>query len=479
MMNDWEANRSAKRTRLTTCESGIQSVVGAMDAVKEMSMEIDMNFSDHLSSYDVLTMSSSTSFSCSSPYRTPHSNSPQRLSELSESWVWTNPSLIPALNQIDPSYEEINDKEDEGYYQIQQDNSDSWETLKKVTEERTYRDVEAASSRDNPIMAYQLQLANMRMAKDTTCRDNYGSTNGFDEEMHAIHDEKNIPNSSQDIAWEPINLDHGRSFAVRSEHEIIPGTSGTPFDYQFPSSDAHSLAGRLETTYNLSSGEVADGDRQTFTVVPSQTLTIPLMPLPSLGDPFRTPVKTESPESSCLSDSPIVDIALRASSYQCQGRSPSPSAVAARSATWGSCQVKASPRQSPEFQSRRIKKDIVKKKRMVKGTHGSYLCEVPPEPTKKYQCRRYCENDLPCLKSFQRQEHRNRHEDIHDGTRDHECPKCGRPFGRKDNWKQHIQKTHLLRASNERNARITWEELVKLGISHEFLPTKKRKRSRR
>ena len=430
-----------------------------------------MAFSDQVRSYDVLTLSSSTSFSCP---RTPLSTSPQHPSELSESWIWTtSPSSIPTLHQLDQLREETDSAQNGGAcYQIEQHNPNSWEKMREVTKEHSHRGEEVGPSKDDLLNAYQLQLANERAEEDNIRRNDYGLANSFDEES--------IPSNCREFVWEPVNLDHGRDFVVQPEDEVGQDMLGTPLDYQNLSSDAYPLMGRMNPNYYPSVNEVADVNRRTFTIVPSQTVAIPLTPLSTLRDPFQTSVKSEdAPKRSSLSDSPKSDILIEANSFQRQGYSPSLSSKASSIPTPRKSRL---PSNRPNSNPRRTKK--FGKTRMVKGTYGSYLCEVK-EPTKKYQCSRHSDHGLPCKKSFQRQEHMKRHEATHDKIKPYVCPiekksgeTCDIGFGRKDNWKQHIWKTHITPATNERNERVPYSELERLGIAHEFSSTKKRNRSK-
>ena len=478
MINEERANRLVIRSRSTTYESGIQNALSTLDTAEGIATEMEMNFSDEISSYDVLTSSSSTSFSCPSVY-TPPSLSPQHPSELSENWVWTtSPTSITAPHQMDPftQCQETNTGTDsERFYHVQGINVDSWGKMQGFNEEHVHHGVEDGSSADDLLEAYQLQFVSAKAERNVMHRDGYVLANDLDEEISMIRARETISSSSQALIWESLNIDSGDS-SIRQSDDTDQDIFGVPLDIQSLSSVAHPLMGTISATYNQLADDGTDVDGRTFTVIPSQTVAIPMTPLSNLGDPFQTPVKTEqTPERSY---SPINDVLLEASSYRCQERSPSLSSKASVTATCKSGQSKVSPQQSPKHHPRRPKKAVVKKTRMVKGSFGSYLCEVSNEPVKKYQCR-WGSGSSSCPKSFQRQEHRNRHEDIHNPKKGHVCQFCDRPFGRKDNWKQHILKTHLQPAANERNIRYTMKDLERVGIAHEFVPTKRRNRHRK
>ncbi|MCJ1233387.1 hypothetical protein MMC14_001343 [Varicellaria rhodocarpa] len=454
--------------------------MSTLDTAEGIATEMEMKFSDEISSYDVLTSSSSTSFSCPSVY-TPPSQSPQHPSEFSENWVWTTSSpSIPAPHQMDPftQCQETNDGTDgEGYYHVQEINVDSWGKMQEFGDEHVHHGVEDGPSADDLLKAYQLQLLSAKAERDAMHRDGYVLANDLDEEISMIRHRETTSNSSQAFVWESFNIDHGNNFIEQSD-DAGQDIFGVSLDIQSLSSVAHPLMGRMNATYNQLADDGTDVDGRTFTVVPSQTVAIPMTPLSNLGDPFQTPVKAEQTPERSYSPSLMNDVLLEASSYKCRECSPSLSSKASIAATYGSGQSKVSPQQSPKSHPRRSKKTVVKKTRMVKGSFGSYLCEVANEPVKKYQCR-WGSGALSCPKSFQRQEHRNRHEDIHNPKKGHVCQFCDRPFGRKDNWKQHILKTHLQPAANERNIRYTVKDLERVGIAHEFVPTKRRNRHRK
>ena len=88
------------------------------------------------------------------------------------------------------------------------------------------------------------------------------------------------------------------------------------------------------------------------------------------------------------------------------------------------------------------------------------------------------EGHKTCDRVFQRSEHLTRHKrtEMHTDLRPYACEKCrdkGDPkaFNRRDNYKQHVVKTHLIHTDRGRRAKVDDDEAIRLGWG-EFLPAR-------
>jgi hypothetical protein len=108
-----------------------------------------------------------------------------------------------------------------------------------------------------------------------------------------------------------------------------------------------------------------------------------------------------------------------------------------------------------------------RKRRQPKVTHsqhtdGNVLVEFQRlSSSKKNACTYVFSNGNICARACERVEHLRRHEKTHSGERPFGCPKCHKPFGRRDNWRDHL-KTHLWTTSASRNEPCSFEDMCDL-----------------
>ena len=234
------------------------------------------------------------------------------------------------------------------------------------------------------------------------------------------------------------------------------------------------------------------------TVVPSQTVALPLVSEQVMADPRWPPIKAEPsrvPEYSIPPSSPL------SNTYAAAG-SPPPWASIDGDCSKGleydmltsspvsePCVGTSSPIQkdfspsSPTISDHRRHKRpkgigreahlaALKKKG---GIHEDYPCRVFPKPPEANQCRFLVSSkqgkEHPCPKSFVRKEHLKRHirtvhkvdepnfrcdVPIKDKDTGREI-KCYQGFNRSDNLDQHIRKTHLRNSPTGRNQQLRGE----------------------
>jgi hypothetical protein len=89
------------------------------------------------------------------------------------------------------------------------------------------------------------------------------------------------------------------------------------------------------------------------------------------------------------------------------------------------------------------------------------ICYQECGKNKKYACTHILPDGSRCPREFERVEHLRRHHGTHSGVREHSCPDCKKEFGRRDNWRAHLQ-THLTQTIAGRNDRRTFEEIFTL-----------------
>ena len=190
-------------------------------------------------------------------------------------------------------------------------------------------------------------------------------------------------------------------------------------------------------------------------VLPSQTVTIPLRAKQDLADPPWTPIKSE-PSGSLA--------------YNILPSSPLSNTYAEHSSSISEHHGSVSPtvsdyhgEKSPEKTGREARLAALKKR---VGIHENYPCRVFPRPSKANECNFNVspegQEEKPCGKRFKRKEHLKRHiktvHKVQETIFQCDIPKCSKAFNRSDNLKQHIQKTHLKASPTSRNRRLKSEE---------------------
>jgi uncharacterized C2H2 Zn-finger protein len=98
---------------------------------------------------------------------------------------------------------------------------------------------------------------------------------------------------------------------------------------------------------------------------------------------------------------------------------------------------------------------------LIQGRNVNLYGE-PAHAKKKHTCQHISPDGRgQCTSAFERVEHLRRHLLTHDGERKFDCPKCRKPFGRRDNWRDHL-KTHLSKTSAGRNDRMEFESMFSI-----------------